>query len=109
MSMPEFVEDAEEVIYFRRPLVERQHVVRDVANCVTGEESLKSELRKAGDRLASQTTALCEQIVKLTHDRYVYRANFIVGGLNAMNLCFALICMLGVIAGILNGSVVPSF
>lgn len=89
MSMPELVEHAEEVIYFRRPLIERGNVVREATDQAIGEETLKTDMRKAGDRLASKTTALCEQLVKLTQDRYVYRADFIIGGLHAMNIRFA--------------------
>lgn len=89
MSMPELVENAEEVIYFRRPLIERGNVVREATDQAVGDEALKTDMRKAGDRLAAKTTALCEQIVKLTQDRYVYRADFIVGGLHAMNIRFA--------------------
>jgi hypothetical protein len=154
MSMPELVENAEEVIYFRRPLVERGNVVRVATDQVIGEEPLKTEMRRAGDRLASKTTVLCEQIVKLTQDRYVYRADFIVGGLHAMNIRFAFLrsrsgwffgkrpefhfprlpigwatiatwmflsplaglvwlttvmCLMGILAWVLHGPIVPSF
>ena len=89
MSMPELVEYAEETLYFRRPLVERGVILRTDEVQAVGEEPLKSEMCRAGERLAAKTESLCKQIVELTKDRYVYRADFIIGGLQAMNIRFA--------------------
>jgi hypothetical protein len=89
MSMPELVEHAEENIYFRRPLVEKGIILNSGDDICVGDETLRSEMRKSGERLKSQTEGLCKKIVELTKDRYVYRADFIVGGLHAMNIRFA--------------------
>jgi hypothetical protein len=89
MSMPELVEYAEETLYFRRPMVEHGVILNGEADICVGESRLQDEMRRAGERLAAKTDALCKRIVELTKDRYVYRADFIVGGLQAMNIRFA--------------------
>ncbi len=89
MSMLELVEYAEETLYFRQPLVERGVILRTDEVHAVGEEPLRSEMCRAGSRIAAKTESLCKQIVELTKDRYVYRADFIIGGLQAMNIRFA--------------------
>lgn len=89
MSMPELVEYAEETLYFRRPMVEHGTFLNEEADICVGESSLQDDMRRAGERLAAKTEALCKRIVELTQDRYVYRADFIVGGLQAMNIRFS--------------------
>lgn len=87
--MLELVEYAEETLYFRQPLVERGVILRTDEVHAVGEEPLRSEMCRAGSRIAAKTESLCKQIVELTKDRYVYRADFIIGGLQAMNIRFA--------------------
>jgi len=89
MSMPELVENAEEELYYRRPIVEAQRQVTSAADFVDMHPGLLKKIGAASDKVMSSFAAISADVLKLVNDSRIYRADFIIGGLHAINIRFS--------------------
>jgi len=89
MQMPELVENAEEVLYYQLPIIDEGKMHSSTSRVVDAATMLRGQMEKAGKHLVELAPTLSKLVEKCTGDAYVYRADFIVGGLHAMNIRFS--------------------
>lgn len=89
MQMTELVEKAEEAFYYQLPIVDQGKQLRTTSQTVDAAPSLVGRMEEAGRRLADLAPELSKKVIAYNGDAYVYRADFVVGGLHAMNIRFS--------------------
>jgi hypothetical protein len=89
MSMPELAENAEEIIYYQRRLIEAGKSLVDDAQGLAADGNLNRLMERSGSLMFDNLHWICKQVREYTQDAYVFRADYIIGGFHAMNIRFA--------------------
>ena len=89
MSMPELVENAEEVYYYQKPLIEAGSRVAETERASAADPGLVRQMESSGQLISEKLQWMCEKVRQYTDDAYVYRSDYIIGGFYSMNIRFA--------------------
>ncbi|XZE18021.1 hypothetical protein SH449x_003304 [Pirellulaceae bacterium SH449] len=88
MQLPELVENAEEAFYYQLPIVDGGRILQDRSLMVDAGAALAQKMERAGQKLSARVKEFSDLVVRCNQDAYVYRADFVIGGLHAMNIRF---------------------
>ncbi len=89
MSLPELVEGAEEELYFQLPLSDEMQRLPSCIASVDVAPKLAEKMAKAAEVVTRDYEKHAQAILKASGDAFIYRSDFIIAGLHAMNVRFS--------------------